>query len=579
MNKRNFLLFLIVALGFLLRVRYIDKIPPGVNRDEASIGYTAYSLLKTGRDEYGTSLPMSFKSFGDWKLPFYIYADIPFVKIFGLTDLAVRLPSVLFGTFTIIIVYFLSKILFTDFKIPILSAYLFSILPWSIHLSRNASEANTAVFFTTFGVLLFLLSEKKRWTMLLGTVFLAVSLYIYHANHIFTLLLFIGLGINYWRQHKNSPAYWLSVLTFAALSIFIYSQTLLVADKTKISGLFALSDPVLVYQNITIDRVQRGNSPVFVANIFHNKLSYTLEYTLQNYLRSFSPEFLFITAGGNSQHNIPDFGNLYLWAAPFLLLGMTYLLAGKNRYKGLLLFWFLTSPIAASITKDAPHTARMSGILPLMAILAAYGFMHGIRYINSTKSRIFSIMLLSLLAFILILNFAVWNNRYFIYFPIKRASVWGGGYANLISLLKGSRNFDAQEIVMSRPEYSPYIYFLFYQGVDPAYFQKSAVRYPVTDEGFQHVEKFGNYSFRRIDWADDLAIPNRLYIDWADQVPAAATDSAVLITEKLIKKLSLNHKDTADLKTGDLIIGRKAGEIKLLNGESMFILVKTEKSK
>ena len=77
MNKKvRFLLALIFFLGFLVRIWQIDKTPPGLNRDEASIGYTAYSLLKTGKDEYGKTWPLSFKSFGDWKLPLYIYGDI-----------------------------------------------------------------------------------------------------------------------------------------------------------------------------------------------------------------------------------------------------------------------------------------------------------------------------------------------------------------------------------------------------------------------------------------------------------------------------------------------------------------------
>ena len=93
--------FFISALA--LRFYKFGEIPVGFNRDEASIGYTAYSLLKTGKDEYGKSFPLSFKSFGDWKLPLYPYLVTPFIKIFGLSEFAVRLPSALFGVLTVIV--------------------------------------------------------------------------------------------------------------------------------------------------------------------------------------------------------------------------------------------------------------------------------------------------------------------------------------------------------------------------------------------------------------------------------------------------------------------------------------------
>ncbi len=59
MSKKNVLIFLIIIfVAFFLRFYKIADIPPGVNRDEASIGYTAYSLLNTGKDEYGRVFPL-----------------------------------------------------------------------------------------------------------------------------------------------------------------------------------------------------------------------------------------------------------------------------------------------------------------------------------------------------------------------------------------------------------------------------------------------------------------------------------------------------------------------------------------
>ena len=65
------LLILILFLSFVIRIWQLGAMPTFIS-DEASIGYNAYSILKTGRDEWNNLLPLSFKSFGEYKLPLYI---------------------------------------------------------------------------------------------------------------------------------------------------------------------------------------------------------------------------------------------------------------------------------------------------------------------------------------------------------------------------------------------------------------------------------------------------------------------------------------------------------------------------
>ena len=54
-------LLLIIILASLLRIWNLNNFPVGFNADEAAIGYNAYSLLQTGKDEYGSSFPLAFK--------------------------------------------------------------------------------------------------------------------------------------------------------------------------------------------------------------------------------------------------------------------------------------------------------------------------------------------------------------------------------------------------------------------------------------------------------------------------------------------------------------------------------------
>ena len=140
--KKSSLIYLIITLGLFLRVVYLNINPPGLTVDEVSIGYNAYSILKTGRDEYGTFLPFDFKSLGDYKPPLYIYLTAFSEAVFGLNEFAVRFPAALLGTISIIFIYYFLQILF--------------LLYWSLFLLPfcvcwESSQQRQVPFFQHFG--------------------------------------------------------------------------------------------------------------------------------------------------------------------------------------------------------------------------------------------------------------------------------------------------------------------------------------------------------------------------------------------------------------------------------------------
>src|SRR3989344_6270995 len=140
-NKIYLLLFiLILLLGIFLRFYKLGEVPNSLNWDEVSWGYNSYSIISTGRDEHGSFLPTSFKAFGDYKQPVYVYLGTIPIKIFGLSPFSVRFTSALFGSLSIALVFLLSKEIFKKerFKrdISLLSMLFFAISPWSIQFSR-----------------------------------------------------------------------------------------------------------------------------------------------------------------------------------------------------------------------------------------------------------------------------------------------------------------------------------------------------------------------------------------------------------------------------------------------------------
>lgn len=517
MNKKIFLpLFLmILSLSIFLRIYKISEIPPGVNQDEASIGYTTYSLLKTGNDEYGKYFPVSFQSFGDWKLPLYQYVVVPSVSAFGLNEFAVRLPSVLVGIATVGLVFFLVLEIFKNYQLAFLSMFLLSISPWHLHLSRVESEANMAVFFTTLAVLLFLKAIKGRHYLLVPSlIFFALTYYTYAGNYIFTTLLLFGLFVLYRSLLPKTKPTLIALFCFFLLSGFIFSQTIFSANKTKLSGINIFGDPSVIHAKIEIPRNQHLDPQSLFARMFHNRVLFGMERFAQNYLSSFSPEFLFVKGGENKAHNIENFGNMYLVEAPFLFLGIMYLLFNKKkREEKLVLLWLFIAPIASSITKDAPHSNRMFAIFPILPLVVAMGILYVLPFFSKYKK-----IAIGILSILFAINFGVYMDRYYVHFPYNQTQNWGNGYKNLTNILSVEK-YKGKKIIMNHPEYSHYVYILFYTKYDPKRYQENAVRYPPTNDGFVHVKSFDRYEFRDIIWEKDLSSPNKIIIAFPDEVP------------------------------------------------------------
>ncbi len=566
--KSQLLLFVIVVFAFGLRIVAISNVPPGLNRDEASLGYTAYSILKTGRDEYGVLFPLSLKSFGDWKLPVYAYVAIPFISIFGLTETAVRFPSALFGTLTVLLTYLLVKKLIDRLDVALLAAAILAISPWHIFFSRVSSEANLAVCMISLGLWLLLVKSTQKFLQILGVFIISLTLLTYHGNHVFTPL-FFGATIWYIRKDFSRGTQWILVGVFVLISLFVFGVTLRTADSTKLSGLLIINDISLIHVNI--DKNRQIFTQKTLGKLLNNKAVFLAEQVAFNYIRTFSPEFLAIQGGTNLQHNIPDFGNLYLIELPFLLLGLFYLFLHKEKSARFLLWWILISPLGASLTKDAPHSARSVSMLPAIQIVIAYGMVNSLQIFHRLwQRRIF----ISVLILVYAVSFSIFLGRYFVTFPFKRFSSWGFPYKEMSEKLARLKN-NYVKVIVSRPDYSPYIYYAFYNKSAPQNVQQQLIRYPATVEGFEHVREFDGIAYEKLNWTDELLIPNRLYVDWAESVPSGATQSAILITPDEIMKLATHGELAKSVEIGDIVTSRIVDTIRLPDSSPLLYFIET----
>ena len=513
--KSKIAVFLFLVLALFLRFYKFGEIPVGLNRDEASIGYNAYSILQTGKDEYGERFPLSFKSFGDWKLPLYPYLLIPFVKLLGLSDFSVRLPSALAGILTIVVTYFLTKELlsgsisqYLNSLVSLIASFLLAISPWHIHFSRAAYEANVALFLTVLGVYFLVKSFKKNKFLLLSSLCFALTLFTYHGAHVFVPPFVLALVFLFRKKFTLNFFSISTLFLFLLLTFVAFHQTLVEADVTKISGIGIFTDPVLIHKEIDLLRIVHYD---FFGRVFHNKLVFFATSFLKNYLNCFSFNFLYFEGGTHPVHNIPHFGNFYKIEPLFLIFGFVYLIKEKFEYKKLLLPWLFLSPLPSSITKDAPNSARMLCSLPVFQIIEALGVAF---LFNLCKNRRVKFLALASSFLLLIFEISQFADFYFLHFPKERAINWGGEYKNLVDFI-GKQ--DTKKVIMEKPSYSPYIYFLFYQQVNPKDFISSVAYYPKTSDGFFHVKSFANLQFREII-EEDFQKEGQILIFWGENV-------------------------------------------------------------
>src|SRR3989344_475143 len=225
--KNNLIIISIITVAILLRFINLASIPVGFNDDEAAFGYNAYSILKTGMDEWGRFLPFpAFESFGDWKLVVYLYLTAISQFFFGLNEFATRFPSALFGVFAVFACYLLSKRLF-DKKVALLAALFLAISPWHIVASRNAFESDLLVFFITISTHFFLIGLNSKKFITFSFVGFVISFYVYRSAWLF-LPLFISILIYTSRkQLKIQQTYLAKNLVLAFILLLPLLPTLL----------------------------------------------------------------------------------------------------------------------------------------------------------------------------------------------------------------------------------------------------------------------------------------------------------------------------------------------------------------
>src|SRR3989344_277528 len=506
--KEHKWLVIIVFLASFLRLYHLSSTPISLNHDETAIGYNAYALLKTGADEHGSFLPLSLKSFGDWKLPFYPVVTIVSVLFFGLSEFAVRLPSALAGIVGIVLTYLISQELFKQKRLSLMIALLYALSPWGIYFSRIAYETNLALSIFLLGLYLFLLFLKKRLgKYLIVTAFLfGITLFTYHAYVLFMPLFVISL-IALYRKHFAVSSTSITAATIFLLFVLGSVISTQQGSLQKVSSVSIINDKNVIYQRAEKFRGDKAQKNPFVERILHTKFSAVPYQITQNYVAAFSPAFLFDKGGEKLLHTTGEFGNLYLLDGLLLIIGVAAFFWKREPAWKVLAIWLFIGMIPSAITRDAPSSTRLFIILTVLLIFAGYGAFTLLKFVRG--KNIFKEFIVAGIGILYLINVIYFLDIYFTHMNTHRAIFLHYGYKQVVELTK---RYPQYTVVMKGPENFPYVSFLFYEKYDPILFRKEVLYYPPTAEGFIFVKQFGKYRF--VDKIDYTNLKEKtIYID------------------------------------------------------------------
>lgn len=460
----KYLIVFIVAIAFLLRFLPIGgNVPPSINWDEASLGYNAFSILKTGQDEWGRFLPLTFEAFGDYKLPGYIYTLVPFIAIFGLNEFSVRLPSIIFGSVAVLFLYLIVLELSKEKKWALISAALLAISPWHFFLSRIALEANLALGFFLIGLYLLILGLRKRTMLLPASILFGLSIFTYNSARIFVPLFLFGFLILYWKQIKLTKTSILSGIIFGIFLSLGFYLAVFQDSSARYYWVRILDEGAISF----LDQARNMSTyPDLITKLIYNRPLYFVYNFILNYFKHLSFQFLTISGGSNYQFSLPGMGLMYFIELPLLIYGLLMLL--KRKIGWIFIFWFLLAPIPSALTREAPHALRSIFMIGTLQAITAFGL---IQFANLlSKKQLLVKFTYSVVGLLILLNAAFYFKTYFTWYPQEYSKAWQYGYKQVVDEVNQYSD-KYPKIYFTKYYGEPHIFYLFFSKYDPFLYQ------------------------------------------------------------------------------------------------------------
>lgn len=510
------LLFLIVVFALISRTYKLGEIPPSVSWDEAAVGYNAFSIANWGKDEWGNVLPLVFRSFEDDKHPIHIYFTALTVKILGLSEFSTRAAPALFGVFNVIVLFFLSKIIFKTNLAGIIAALFLAVSPYSIQFSRFNHEANFALFFFMFGLLMFLMAIRgKPKLLILSAVSFGIDILTYQSALVFTPIMMFILSFMYWKELLKLRKY--TILAILSFSLFI----LIIIFNPALLGTARFKQNALPKETIQSTDTYKKT---------HSELLSRLELSSKYYLSHFALPYLFISGDPIPRHSTQIVGEFFWIDAVLLPIGFLLLLLRRSRESFVILIWALLAPLPSSVSPGANgwgHAARALFTMGSWHLISVYGFLQLLKIMRNNSSK----LVLGILIIIIIsYQFVGYLSYYYQKYSKDQAIEWQYGFKEVAEYIIDNPEYHTVYVTDIRSQ--PYIFLLFY------------LKYPLPDylatvqfnqshtRPSNLISTFGKFFFAYWDPIESMPFPGVLYI-----VGSSAYDGLRHRQEFQVKKL------------------------------------------
>lgn len=540
-------LILIILVALTTYLTTLRTLPPGIFNDETDIAYEAYSILNTGRDQWGNHFPLQyFSGFGRTRLPAIVYWTVPFIGLFGLNPEGVRMAGIVAGIFVLTGLFFLLRRFFSP-RLSMITTLVLIFTPWFWGLTRQTNEAVVALVFIVWGLYVLLLSKDKPRLLILSAILFGLSTYSYYSSQIFVpLFLFALTVILPWLRKNNWKIKIFAVLIFLLMVSPLAIKTLSgggSSTRLQQTGLFSNVSLVGVLNQKRGDCLSQA--PQLWCQAFYNRPEMWLAQFTTNYLNHFSPTFLF---GDNWFVGVLPSGNLFPFLLLFGLVGGLYGLA-KNKLPGryIWIIWLFLAPIADSLTGNGHGMRAFIMVLPIV-IISTVGWK--IIFIE-LKNKMFRRVVFVVFVGFSVLWLSGFLTDYYIYFP-KRYSVYSHyPYRPLINyLLSVQDNYSDIYISNDSQGIMQYSFYLFYSRYDPKLFQQGkGVVWELEPDGWIWVKQIGKWHFvHSLPLLKDIP-ENSLLIGTTDEIKSVGKPRKIyLINQKI---LGLQEIDRVNLFSGD----------------------------
>lgn len=484
--------FIVITLVIFLRFFELGQIPHGINVDEASYGYDAYSILKTGKDMWG-QVGVSLKSFGDYKPAGLSYTLIPVIQFFGLSTFATRLPSAVFGLLTLVVTFFILKLLFGSALTASLGTLILSLTPWHFGLSRLFYEPNSGLFFLACSIFLelkYLRQPTKTKYLVLASILTALGGYYY------SVLRYLGVGLLGLVVVLVHTPHLRRLYKFGFIALFFWMLFALpyLGDMFGSTGFIRLrqesslhefGDTLVITENREMCYLSSGHNPLTARLCYAlwNKPGEMLVNTAKVYLQLLGPKYLFLNS--YQKDVLPEnYGAFLEILAPFYFLGIFYLfthLSQKKEYLYLLSSWlFAAIPISLA---GALNIHRNVLGLYFVFLICIYGLFFTGRLIAKIPQKIISFIVIGIIALACLWSQARYLGEYYAVYTKMQPEIWLYDTPEVMNWLK--LNARGREINFYNYDFAP-LYYAFYTRLNPQLFQQSAVWTKPNSSGWMH---------------------------------------------------------------------------------------------